>query len=32
MRRLVLFVSFALALLSAVAAFNWWVDPFGEVW
>ncbi len=32
MRRLVLFVSLALALLSGVGAFNWWIDPFGEVW
>ena len=32
MRRLVLFISLALALLGAAAAFNWRVDPFGEVW
>jgi hypothetical protein len=32
MGRLVLFISLALALLAAAAAFDWWVDPFGEVW
>jgi hypothetical protein len=32
MRRLVLFISLALALLAVVAAFDWWVDPYGDVW
>jgi hypothetical protein len=32
MARLLLFISLALALLASAAAFDWWVDPFGEVW
>jgi hypothetical protein len=32
MRRLVVFVVIATALLSAAAATDWWVDPFGEIW
>jgi hypothetical protein len=32
MRRLVVFIGVALALLAAIATFNWWVDPFAEVW
>ena len=32
MRRLVVFVVVSLALLGGAAAFNWWVDPFAEVW
>ena len=32
MRRLVLFLALVVVLLAAGAAFDWWVDPFGEVW
>lgn len=32
MRRLVLFLALVAALLGAVAAFDWWVDPYGEVY
>ena len=32
MRRLVLFLAIVVALLTAAAAFDWWVDPFGQVW
>jgi len=32
MRRLVVFLALTVALLAAAAAFDWWVDPFGEVW
>ncbi|TML29363.1 MAG: hypothetical protein E6G26_03735 [Actinobacteria bacterium] len=32
MARLVVFLGTALVLLAGVAAFNWWVDPFGEFW
>ena len=32
MRRLVLFLSLTVTLLSAAAAFDWWIDPFGQVW
>lgn len=32
MRRLVLFLALTIALLAAAAAFDWWIDPFGEVW
>jgi hypothetical protein len=32
MRRLVLFVVVAAALLAVVGTVTWWVDPFGEVW
>jgi hypothetical protein len=32
MRRLLVFIGVSLALLVAAAAFNWWVDPFAEVW
>ncbi len=32
MRKLILFISIALAALTAIAALNWWVDPFGEIW
>jgi hypothetical protein len=32
MRRLVVFLAVAAALLAAVAAFDWRVDPYGEVW
>jgi hypothetical protein len=32
MRRLVLFISLALGLLAVVMAFDWWVDPYGDVW
>ena len=32
MRRLLLFLAVALALLGAEAAFNWWIDPFGGIW
>ena len=32
MRRLVLFLGSSLALLGAAAAFNWWVDPFGDIY
>jgi hypothetical protein len=32
MRRLVLFLALTIALLAGAAAFDWWVDPFGQVW
>lgn len=32
MGRLVAFLGTTLALLAALAALNWWVDPFGEFW
>jgi hypothetical protein len=32
MRRLVLFIGVATVLLGAVAAFDWWVDPFGDIY
>jgi hypothetical protein len=32
MRRLALFLAIVAALLGGMAAFDWWVDPFGEVW
>src|SRR3954447_13384306 len=32
MPRLVPFLGTALVLLALLAAFNWWVDPFGEFW
>ena len=32
MRRLVLFLAVVGVLLAAAAAFDWWGDPFGEVW
>lgn len=32
MRRLVVFLGITIALLTAAAAFDWWVDPFAEVW
>jgi hypothetical protein len=32
MRRLILFLAVAVALLAAAAAFDWWIDPFGQVW
>src|SRR3954447_25865340 len=32
MPRLVAFLGTALVLLALLAAFNWWVDPFGEFW
>jgi len=32
MGRLVAFLGTAAVLLVALAAFNWWVDPFGEFW
>ena len=32
MRKLTLFITIALALLAGVAAFDWWIDPYGEVW
>jgi hypothetical protein len=32
MQRLVLFLAVTVALLSAAAAFDWWIDPFGQVW
>lgn len=32
MRRLVLFLALTVVLLAAAAAFDWWVDPFGQVW
>jgi hypothetical protein len=32
MRRLALFVALALTLLVATAMFNWWIDPFAEIW
>jgi hypothetical protein len=32
MRRLVLFLVIVTTLLGAVAAFDWWVDPFGDIY
>jgi hypothetical protein len=32
MRRLILFLAIPIVLLAAAAAFDWWVDPFAEVW
>jgi hypothetical protein len=32
MARLVAFLGTAVVLLALLAAFNWWVDPFGEFW
>jgi hypothetical protein len=32
MRRLVLFLAVIAALFAAAAAFDWWIDPFGQVW
>jgi hypothetical protein len=32
MRRLILFLAVVFALLGAVAAFDWWVDPFGDIY
>ncbi|HEY4412301.1 MAG TPA: hypothetical protein VGN06_04825 [Gaiellaceae bacterium] len=32
MRLLVVFLGTVVALLGAMAAFNWWVDPFGDVY
>ena len=32
MRRLLVFIGVSLALLVGAATFNWWVDPFAEVW
>jgi hypothetical protein len=32
MRRLALFLGLVVALLAAAAVFDWWVDPFGQVW
>lgn len=32
MRRLVLFLALTIALLAGAAAFDWWIDPFGQVW
>jgi hypothetical protein len=32
MRRLVLFLGITIALLAGAAAFDWWIDPFGQVW
>ena len=32
MRRLVLFLAIVLVLFTGAAAFDWWVDPFGQVW
>lgn len=32
MRRLVVFIALAAALLAGVAVFDWWVDPVGEVY
>jgi hypothetical protein len=32
MRRLVVFLAVVAVLLGAVAAFDWWVDPYGEVY
>jgi hypothetical protein len=32
MRKLVVFLSVTVVLLAAVAAFDWWVDPFGQLW
>jgi len=32
MRRLLVFLGVSVVLLAAAATFNWWVDPFAEVW
>jgi hypothetical protein len=32
MRRLALFLAVVAALLGAMAAFDWWVDPFGDIY
>lgn len=32
MRRLVLFLAVVVGLLGAAMAFNWWVDPFGDIY
>jgi hypothetical protein len=32
MRRLVVFLALTIVLLAGAAAFDWWVDPFGQVW
>jgi hypothetical protein len=32
MRRLALFLALIAALLGAMAAFDWWVDPFGDIY
>jgi hypothetical protein len=32
MRRLALFLVLTIVLLASAAAFDWWVDPFGQVW
>ena len=32
MRRLALFLSVVVALLGAAAVFDWWVDPFGDIY
>jgi len=32
MRRLVLFLAIVLVLFTGAAVFDWWVDPFGQVW
>ena len=32
MRRLLVFLGVSLVLLATAATFNWWVDPFAEVW
>ena len=32
MRRLVLFLAIVLVLFTGVAVFDWWIDPFGQVW
>lgn len=32
MRRLVLFLAVTIVLLAGAAVFDWWVDPFGQVW
>jgi hypothetical protein len=32
MRRLALFLSVVVALLGAVALFDWWIDPFGDIY
>jgi hypothetical protein len=32
MRKLVVFLGVTTVLLAATAAFDWWVDPFGQLW
>ena len=32
MRRLILFLAVVFALLGSMAAFDWWVDPFGDIY